>query len=110
MEKKEVGKVAHFFSEIGVAAIRLTATLKVGDKISIEGATTNFQQTLESMQINRQPVKTANSGDEIGIKAKDRARGGDIVYKLEEESQKAELPKNLAPKKASPKPVSKKKF
>ena len=49
--KKEIGKVDHFFSNISVAVIELTGALKVGDEIHIKGATTDFTQKVDSMQI-----------------------------------------------------------
>lgn len=81
--EKEVGKVTHYFSKIGVAAITLTDTLKVGDKIRIKGHTTDFEQVVESMQINKTDVKEAKAGDEIGIKVKEKVREKDVVYKVE---------------------------
>ena len=81
-EKKLVGKVTHYYNKIGVAVIELEDTLSVGDKISIEGATTNFQQTVESMQIEHKNVETAKKGDSIGLKVVDRVREGDNVYKI----------------------------
>ncbi len=80
---KEVGVVEHFFSKIGVAAIKITDVLKVGDKIRIKGATTDFEQVVESMEINRQKIEEAKPGDEIGIKVLERVREGDKVYKVE---------------------------
>jgi putative protease len=82
MEKKLVGKVAHYYNKIGVAVVELEDTLSVGDEISIEGATTNLQQRVESMQIEHNPVNTAKAGDSIGLKVNDRVREGDIVYKI----------------------------
>jgi len=79
-EKKLIGEVTHFFGKINVAAIKLTESLKVGDTISIEGSTTNFSQTVESMQIDNQTISEAQPGDEIGIKADNKARDGDKVY------------------------------
>jgi translation elongation factor EF-1alpha len=79
-EKKLIGKVTHFFSKISVAGIQLDDTLKVGDKISIEGATTAFEENIESMQIDNKAVTVANAGDLIGIKVKDKNRVGDSVY------------------------------
>jgi len=79
-EKKLIGKVTHFFSKISVAGIQLSETLKVGDKISIEGATTNFEENIESMQIDNKVVPEAKAGDLIGIKVKDKTRVGDDVY------------------------------
>ncbi|MFY9397451.1 MAG: translation elongation factor-like protein [Desulfomonilia bacterium] len=79
-EKKLIGKVTHYFSKISVAGISLDGTLKVGDIISIEGATTKFQETIDSMQIDQKTVTEAGKGDLIGIKVKDRVRVGDNVY------------------------------
>ncbi len=79
-EKKLIGKVTHFFSKISVAGIQLDDTLKVGDKISIEGATTAFEENIDSMQIDNMAVTVANAGDLIGIKVKDKTRAGDNVF------------------------------
>ncbi|MCD6248618.1 MAG: translation elongation factor-like protein [Hadesarchaea archaeon] len=84
VEKKEVGRVTHYFTKIGVAVVELSDELKVGDKISIEGATTNFQQTVDSMQIEHKNIEVAKAGESIGLKVKDRVRENDKVYKLVE--------------------------
>lgn len=81
-DKQLVGKVTHYFTKIGVAVIDLEAPLAVGDTISIEGATSNFQQNVDSMQIEHKNVDSAKKGDSIGMKVKDRVRGGDNVYKV----------------------------
>ena len=83
-EKKLVGKVSHFFTNISVAVVELEDELKPGDKILIEGATTNFEQDASSMQIDRKPVEKAGAGQSIGLKVKDRVREGDKVYKITE--------------------------
>jgi len=86
MVEEKIGVVEHFFTKIGVAAIRITdGELKIGDTIHIVGATTDFKQKVESMQINKQPVDVAKPGDEIGIKVIDRVREHDVVYKVKEE-------------------------
>ncbi len=83
MEKEKVGKVFTYFSKVGVAGIELTdGSLSVGDKISIEGATTNFEQDLDSMQIDRTEVESADKGQQVGLKVKDRVRPNDVVYKI----------------------------
>ncbi len=81
-EKKLVGKVTHYFTKISVAVVELTDELKIGDRISIEGHTTNFQQTVTSMQIEHQNVEKAGPGQSIGLKVEQRVREGDLVYKL----------------------------
>ena len=82
MEKIPVGKVTHFYPKISVAVVEIEKELKVGDKISIEGKTTNIQQTVESMQIEHKPIEVAKPGDVIGLKVIDRVREKDIVYKI----------------------------
>lgn len=82
MEK--VGEVTHYFTRIGVAVVDVTAPVKIGDRIAIKGMTTNFEQTVESMQIEMEDIKEAKPGDDIGMKVVDRVRKGDIVYRLVE--------------------------
>jgi len=80
IEGRKVGEVSHYFGNISVAAIKLEASLKVGDEIRIVGYTTDFTETVDSMQIDNDAVEEAGAGDEIGIKVKDRVRVGDDVY------------------------------
>ena len=84
MEEKpeEIGKIAHFFSKINVAVVELTAPINVGDKIRVMGPTTDFEQTVDSMQIEHENVKTAKKGQSVGLKVKDRVRENDTVYKV----------------------------
>lgn len=80
-DETEIGKVASYYSSIMVAAIELKAPLAVGDKIHIKGHTTDFEQKVDSMQIEHKSVKKAKKGDSVGIKVKDRVRPNDLVYK-----------------------------
>jgi translation initiation factor IF-2 len=81
---EEVGKVFTYFAKIGVAGVKITkGSLKVGDKIRIQGYTTSFEQVIDSMQIDREPVQEAGVGQSVGIKVKERVRPNDVVYKLE---------------------------
>jgi putative protease len=81
-EKELIGKVTHFFDKISVAAIELSDVVKVGDTISIEGTTTSFEQTIESMQIHNTVVEDAGAGDSVGLKVKERVKVGDNVYRI----------------------------
>jgi len=77
---KEIGRVSSYFSHVGVAAIKLSGKLKVGDKVHIKGHTTDFKTAIKSMQIERKDVKTARKGDHIGIKVKEKVRPNDTVF------------------------------
>lgn len=81
-EKVLVGKVTHYYPKIGVAVVKVEGELKIGDKISIEGATTNFEQTVDSMEIEHEKIEVAKPGDSIGLKVVDRVRENDNVYKI----------------------------
>jgi putative protease len=83
MAEKEIGKVTHYFSKIHVAGIELSDELAVGDTILITGATTHFQQKVESMQLDKQDIEKGESGQLIGIAVQEKARPGDKVYKME---------------------------
>lgn len=85
MPEQKVGEVIKFFSKAGVAAIKLTeGTLRVGDRIKIKGHTTDFEDQVQSMQIENQAVEKAKPGELIGIKVKDRVREKDAVWKITE--------------------------
>lgn len=80
-ELAEVGRITHFFSKINVAVVELKAPLKVGDTIVVKGPTTDFQQVVDSMQIEHQNVQAALVGQSIGLKVVQRARETDVVFK-----------------------------
>jgi len=83
-ETQPVGSISHYYTKIGVAIVELTDTLTKGDRILIKGITTNFEQTLESMQIEHKDVEKAGKGDSIGVKVENVVRSGDKVYKVVE--------------------------
>jgi len=84
MAEDIVGKIEDFFARPVVAGIKLTGTLKVGDKIRIKGHTTDLEMQVGSMQIGNENVTEAKKGDSIGVKVTDRVRVGDAVYKITE--------------------------
>ncbi len=84
MGEVEIGKVTDFFAKPVVAGIELSGTLKIGDKIHIQGSTTDMELSVESMQIERVNITEGKAGDLVGIKVTDRVRRGDKVYKVTE--------------------------
>jgi putative protease len=82
MEKKIIGEVTHYFNQIDVAVVKLSQNIKKGIKVSFEGSTTNFEQSIDSMQIDRKDVAEAKKGESIGVKVSDRVREGDKVFML----------------------------
>lgn len=81
-QKILVGKVRHYYSRIGVAAVELVDELSVGDTISIEKDGAAVEQKVASLQIERASVTKAFSGDSVGIKTEVQVSEGSDVYKI----------------------------
>ena len=83
MAEEEIGVIDHYFSKIGVAIIELTqGELNTGDTIHIKGATTDFTQKVDSMQMEHEEIDQARKGDSVGLKVADHVRKHDKVYKV----------------------------
>jgi len=80
-EVVQVGHIVHFFSKINVAVLELTAPLAVGDRILVKGPFTDFEQTVESMQIEHKNIQRAEAGQSVGLKTAQHTRERDLVYK-----------------------------
>lgn len=82
----KIGRVTHFYNKIKVAIVQLKGTLSVGDRILIRGRiyplTTNFEQTVKSMQIEHKNIEKAESGQSIGLKVDQKVRKGDAIYRI----------------------------
>lgn len=79
-DEKLVGKITHYYNNIGVGIIELNGSLKAGDAVHIKGKDRDFEQTVDSMQIEHKEVNSAGKGDVIGIKIKEKVKEGDEVY------------------------------
>ena len=84
MPEQLIGEVTHYYSRIGVAALSLRAPLHSDDRIHLMGHTTDFEQTVESMEVNHQKVDAADTGDDVALHVVERVRGGDQVYRATE--------------------------
>ena len=82
-KKKEdiVGLVTHYFPHVRAAVIKLKMPLNTGDMIKVKGHTTDFTQSITSMQIDRVDINSAKKGQEIGLLVNSRVRRHDKVYK-----------------------------
>jgi len=83
MAETKIGTVTHYFDHLNVAAVDITdGELRTGDVIHIKGNSTDFQHTVESMQIEHEQVDVAKLGDSVGVQVIDKAREHDKVYKV----------------------------
>jgi hypothetical protein len=79
---KEIGEVTHYYNRLGVAVIKLSGELNVGDEIVILGHTTDLQQQVSSLEVDRKKIMSAAPGTEVAMLVGERVRGGDKVYKV----------------------------
>ena len=84
MPEKLVGRVTHYYKRIGVAIVEVSGRLKLGDTIHVKGGTTDFEQTVDSMEIEHEPIEVAQAGQVIGLKIAGKVRDNDGVYLVEE--------------------------
>lgn len=83
IEGELIGKVTHFFDKIGVAVLNVDETVKVGDKLRfVGGEHTDFEQLIDSMQVDHQAVKSAKKGEDVAVKVQDKVREGYRVYRI----------------------------
>ena len=83
MAEELVGTVTHYFKGPSVAVVRVTqGQIGLGDQLHFVGHTTDFTETVNSMEVEHQKVETASEGDEIAIQVIDRTREHDQVYKV----------------------------
>jgi len=79
---EQIGSIGNYYSKISVAVIDLTGKIAVGDTIRVKGATTDFRQKVDSMQVEHANVQNAGPEQSIGLKVVDKVRKGDLVYKI----------------------------
>lgn len=79
---KVIGAVTHYYSSIGVAIVKFSKAAKVGEEVHFKGATTDFVESIGSMQYDHKDISSAKKGQEVGIKVKNKVREGDEVLEV----------------------------
>lgn len=77
---KPIGVVTHYYGGLEVAIVKFNKTVEKGAAVAFKGHTTDFEQTVDSMQYDHKAVDAAKKGQEVGIKVKDKVREGDEVF------------------------------
>ena len=80
---KKIGKITHYYGNIGVAIIELLGKLSVGDKVKFSHGDKEIEQTIESMQMEHKDISSAKKGDVIGIKVEEKIGEGTEVFLAE---------------------------
>ncbi len=77
----EIGNIIHYFQKINVAIVELSLPLSVGDPILIKGPSTDFEQHVDSIEVDRKAIQRAEGGQSVGLKLSQLARVKDVVFK-----------------------------
>jgi putative protease len=68
---------------LNVAIVKFNKAVKVGAEVKFKGVTTDFSETISSMQFDHKPIEAAKKGQEVGIKVSGKVREGDEIYGVE---------------------------
>ena len=83
MAGKQIGTITHYFDHLSVAVLNLKDKLRVGDTVLIQGHSAEFEQTIDSMQIDHKPVEQAKPGDDVAVKVSQKVHPNAKVFKVE---------------------------
>lgn len=80
--EKEIGKVVHYFDKAGVAVIKLSAALAVGDMVKFKKGDREFEETIGSMEMDHKAIESASAGDEVAVKVPQQTKEGTAVFSI----------------------------
>jgi translation initiation factor IF-2 len=81
-DKKPIGEVTHYYSNLKVAIVKFNRKVKTGETVHFSGSTTDFTQKIDSIQFEHKEINEAGKGKEVGIKVDDKVREGDQVFEV----------------------------
>lgn len=82
VKEKLIGRVTHYFPKVEAAIIKLEDNLQIGDRVKFKRDDQEFEQNVESMQIDHKDIQKAVKGQEIGVKVDQKLKEGWEVYKI----------------------------
>lgn len=79
---QKIGQVTHFYNKIGVAVVAVNkGALSVGDIVHFKHNGHEFEQTVQSLEIDQQPVQSIKAGQEAGLKVIEPVKEGWEIFK-----------------------------
>jgi putative protease len=83
MTEQQIGFVDHWYGHMNVAGVKVTeGSLKEGDTLHFKGHTTDFTETVNSIELEHEHKTHAEPGDAVGVKVSQKCRLHDKVYKV----------------------------
>ena len=72
--------MVHWYDKLGVAVVKLNKALKVGDQIKVKRGDQEFTDTITSMQLEHESIKSGKKGDEVAVKVSQQAKEGAEIF------------------------------
>lgn len=82
-KEKLIGKIVHYYGNINVAIIELSAPLEVGQTIHIKGANDDFTEEVQEIQFEHKAIEKGLRGQQVGVKVSQKAHENDQVFLVE---------------------------
>ena len=82
-QEERLGVITHYYTHLGVAIVRLeTGVVREGDTVRFKGHTSDFTQTVGSIEVNHMHINEVRAPQSFGMKVKEHARENDVVYRV----------------------------
>jgi len=79
--EEEIGKTLKYFAHPQVASVELSSEVRVGEKIHINGNSTDFTFYISSMRLDDVSVSHGPPGERVEIQVPHRVRCNDRLYR-----------------------------
>jgi len=76
-----IGKVTHYYGKAGVAVVKLSQPLAIGDHVKVKDKDREWEQEISSMQVDMKPVDKVLAGSEVAIKVNDKVHEGALLIR-----------------------------
>ena len=77
-----LGKVIHYYDKIGVAVVKLSKAIKTGDSVKFVHGDKEFEQTIESLQLEHETVKAGKKDEEVAMKVDQEVKRGTQIFSV----------------------------
>jgi nucleoside diphosphate kinase len=78
-KQKTIGKVVHYYDQLGVAIVELRSIVKTGDTVLFRRGEQEFTQTVGSLQVDHKDFDKAKKGMIVGIKVDEPVKEGAVM-------------------------------
>ncbi len=80
---KEIGKVNHWYDHVSVGVVKLSAPLKVGDRVKVRHGDSEFESEIATMEVDHKSVTSGKKGDEVAVRFPQKAKAGSVLLAVE---------------------------